>query len=262
MLPKNLKPRTGLDQNFMIDGKVLDGIVSMAELSPKDTVLEIGAGTGLLTRKLAKKAGKVIAIELDRDLEPHLKKSLAGLGNVRLVFGNALTLMKGMSFTKVVSNIPYSISEPLIQELVKHEFELAVLTVPKPFASRLIADDDDRNYSKLSFLFQTFFMIEGSLDMQREVFHPRPKVNSIALKFRRKPPESLTVGLLLRERMKVRNAVREALCERENITKNEARKALNRIKPTNMEEKKVSELSVSELKILVERAAGFRKVNK
>jgi 16S rRNA A1518/A1519 N6-dimethyltransferase RsmA/KsgA/DIM1 with predicted DNA glycosylase/AP lyase activity len=105
-------------------------------------------------------------------------------------------------------------------------------------------------------------MVEDSLDIQRETFHPRPKVHSIALKLLKKDDDSLTCGLLRREKMKVKNAIREAICEKENITKNEARKALNTLKTSNIKDKKVSELSVSELKRLVEKAAGFRKVNK
>ncbi len=262
MLPKGLKPKARLDQSFMVDEDVLDEIVSMANLTKKDTVLEIGAGTGLLTRKLAKKAGKVIAIEIDRDLKPHLQKTLKGARNVRLVFGNALTLIRGMKFSKMVANIPYMISEPLIRILVKKDFELAVITFPKTFASRLLADEKDRRYSKLSMLFQSFFIVEDSLDIQREKFRPQPKVHSIALKLMKKDDDSLTCLLLRREKMKVKNAIREAICEKENITKNEARKALNTLKTSNLEDKKVSELSVSELKRLVEKAAGFRKVNK
>jgi len=262
MLPKGLKPKTRLDQSFMVDEDVLDRIVSMANLSKKDIVLEIGAGTGLLTRKLAKKAGRVIAIEIDRDLKPHLEKSLRGARNVRIVYGNALTIMKRFRFNKIVSNIPYMISEPLIRILVKKDFELAVITFPKAFASRLLADEMDRRYSKLSMLFQSFFIVDDSLDIQRETFHPRPKVNSIALKLMKKDDDSLTCGLLRREKMKVKNAIREAICEKENITKKEARKTLNTLKISNIKDKKVSELSVSELKRLVEKAAGFRKVNK
>jgi len=262
MLPKGLKPKPELDQSFMVDEDVLDQIVSMADLTRKDTVLEIGAGTGLLTKKLARKAGRVIAIEIDRDLKPHLEKSIKGAKNVRLVYGNALSLIRGMRFNKIVSNIPYMISEPLIRILVRKDFELAVITFPKAFASRLLADEKDRRYSKLSMTFQSFFIVEEALDIQRETFHPQPKVNSIALKLMKKDDDSLTCLLLRREKMKVKNAIREAICEKENITKKEARKTLNTLKISNIKDKKVSELSVSELKRLVEKAAGFRKVNK
>ena len=146
MLPKGLKPKLRLDQNFMIDEDILDRIVSMSDLSKKDTVLEIGAGTGLLTKKLARKAGKVIAIEIDETLKTHLKKNLSGAKNVQLVFGNALTKIKHHRFNKIVSNIPYSISEPLIQNLIYRDFDIAVLTVPKVFASRLVADEKERRF--------------------------------------------------------------------------------------------------------------------
>ncbi|MBW1839737.1 MAG: ribosomal RNA small subunit methyltransferase A [Deltaproteobacteria bacterium] len=262
MLPKGLKPKLGFDQNFMIDEDILDRIVSMSNLTKKDTVLEIGAGTGSLTKRLAKKAGKVIAIEIDESLKSHLKKNLAGVKNVKLVFGNALTELKHHRFNKVVSNIPYAISEPLIQKLIGKDFDLAVLTVPKVFASRLIADEKERRFTKLSFTFQTFFMITDSLDIQREVFHPQPKVNSIVIKFEKKNEDSLTCGLLLRDKMKVKNAIRESLCKEKKMTKNEARKALNTLKISSIEDKNVSELSVSQLRKLIEKVAGFRKINK
>jgi len=262
MLPKGLKPKLRLDQNFMVDEDILDKIVSMADLSKKDTVLEIGAGTGLLTKRLARKAGKVISIEIDESLKPHLKKNLSGTRNVKLVFGNALTKLKHHKFNKVVSNIPYAISEPLIQRLIDKDFDLAVLTVPKAFAARLIADEKERRFTKLSFIFQTFFMITDSLDIQREVFHPQPKVNSIVIKFAKKTEDSLTCGLILRDEMMVKNAIRETLCKEKKMTKNEARKALNTLKISNIKDKKVSELSVSQLRRLIEKVAGFRKVNK
>jgi hypothetical protein len=87
-------------------------------------------------------------------------------------------------------------------------------------------------------------------------------VNSIVIKFLKKNEDSLTCGLLLRDKMKVKNAIREALCDEKKMTKNQARKALNTLKLSSIEDKNVSELSVSQLRRLIEKVAGFRKVNK
>jgi 16S rRNA (adenine1518-N6/adenine1519-N6)-dimethyltransferase len=251
-------PSLERDQAFMVDRKALKWIVEQAGLKKTDTVLEIGAGTGNLTRELARSGARVIAVEKDIALEEELRRRLARLSNVEVVIGDALRLLdlREFRFDKLVSNIPYAISEALIQRLVFHEFELGVLTLPKSFASRLVAAQWEKQYSRLSFIFQCFFMVRDCLDLQRDAFRPVPKTNSVALSFISKPRNSLVCQIFLRPEMKAGNAFREALCSSMGMTKNQARLTINRLKPIGILDKKVSELSLDEVKQMVSRAAS------
>jgi 16S rRNA A1518/A1519 N6-dimethyltransferase RsmA/KsgA/DIM1 with predicted DNA glycosylase/AP lyase activity len=256
-----MKPDLGRDQAFMVDPRAIRWIVGQADLRETDTVLEIGAGTGNLTRAIAKSGARVIAVEKDLTLERELRKNLRGFSNAEIVIGNALKLLdsRGIRFNKLVSNIPYAISEPLIQRLIFHEFEMAVLTLPKGFARILIAAPWEKGYSRLSFTFQRFFYIQAYLDLQMDSFRPRPRTNSVVLKFLAKPRNSVFCQLLLRPGMRTKNALREALCSAKGHTKNQARITIKRLNLTNLLEKRVSELSVEDIRTIVRKAAEFRE---
>ena len=238
------------DQHFMTDFRILGRIVSAAGIQPQDTVLEIGAGSGLLTRELAKRAKMVIAIEIDRGLEGELMNNLRGVGNVELVFGSALeTLKKRQSvFDRIVSNIPYSISEPLIQELVYLDFRSAVLTLPRPFAWRLKAKPGDKGFSRLSIIAGEFFEIEILFDIPKDSFSPRPKTPSLAVSLKPKDKKSLFCRVVLCRKMKLKNAIMRGLFETRKYTKNQARKTIKSLKLNNLLDKKLSEMDTGELK--------------
>ena len=254
-------PDLSRDQAFMVDPKAIGWIVEQAGLRKTDTVLEIGAGTGNLTRELAKSGARIIAVENDTSLEKDLRKGLSQFRNVEVLICNALNLLDtpGIRFDKVVSNIPYAISEPLIQRLIFHDFESAVLTLPKSFAHRLIAAPWEREYSRLSFTFQRFFIVQACLDLQRDSFRPVPKTNSVAMKFRTKPKNTVLSQLLLRPDMRTKNALREALCSARKYTKNSARITIKSLNLNNLLEKRVSELTVDDIKTIVKKAAEFHE---
>lgn len=252
------KPDLRKDQAFMVDPRAIRWIIQEAGLRKTDTVLEIGAGTGNLTTALAKSGARVIAVENDISLESELVKRLDRFRNVEVVIGNALKLLdsKGIKFDKIISNIPYAISEPLIRRLVYHDFSMGVLTLPKGFAHRLIASNWEKEYSMLSFIFQRFFIVHSLFDLQRDSFRPRPKTNSVVMKFVSKTKNSVTCHLLLRQEMVVKNALREALCAVRGYTKNEARQRIKSMKSySNLLERKVSELGAEDIKAIVRKVA-------
>ena len=233
-----------LDQHFLINKKILERILELAKLNKKETVLEVGAGEGHLTKLLAKKAGKVYAIEKDRDLFNKLKNLNK---NVVPILGDALKI-EFPKFDKVVSNIPYSISEPLIQKLLYHDFKLGVLLVSEKFSNRLIG----KKKTKLSLISETFFKVKQCDLIGPENFHPKPKVYSRIVVLKPKVPnlkETIFQEFIKQRDKKVKNALREAIikaCSKfgKRVTKRAARAIVGDFKI----DKKVQNLNLRELK--------------
>ncbi len=243
----------------MIDKNIIKKIVSLAQIQKNETVLEIGAGKGFLTKELAKKARKVIAIEIDPKMKQYLK-----MDKVDIVIGNALDILthssrKNIHFDKIISNIPYSISEALINKLIFTKFKLAILTVPKRFAYILKTKQNSEKFSKLSILAQTFYDIEILFDVPKEAFEPKPKVNSVVISLRPKREKCLEKLIFLQPKRLVKNALREALCDYKKMTKSEARKAIKSFESYNLLSKKVIELTTQDWKKMV---INLKKYNK
>jgi 16S rRNA (adenine1518-N6/adenine1519-N6)-dimethyltransferase len=237
----------------MTDVGILRKIVTVSRIKKDETVLEIGAGKGFLTRELARNAGNVIAIEIDRKLKNELIKNLSGADNVEVVFGNALKIMKRMKFNRIVSNIPYAISESLLQELVFIEFDSAILTLPEPFAMRLLAEPGDRRFSRLSIIAMEFFNIKILFEVPMEAFHPNPKTRSVTVMLKKKNEQSLFCMVFLKRKMKLKNAIMRVLFEHENCTKNQARKQIKSLNINSLLDKKMTEMDTGKLKTVWNR---------
>ena len=143
--------RRRLGQHFLIDEKILDRMVQYGEITESDVVLDVGAGRGELTVKLAERAGKVIAVELDPVLAEEARRRLRGYDNVELLVGDVLKL-KPTGFNKVVSNPPYNISRKLLEWLIEGGAERIVLTLQREFASKLVAEPGSMKYLYISFI--------------------------------------------------------------------------------------------------------------
>ena len=209
-----------LGQNFLIDKRVAEREVEYAGIKNNDVVLEIGPGQGILTRLLAEKAKRVIAIEIDKNLIGNLRSSIPE--NVELIHDDALkidfeTLPK---FNKIVSNLPFQISSPITFKLLDHNFELAVLIYQKEFADRMIAIPDSKNYSRLSVGVYYKTNCELLETIPKTCFKPRPKVDSCAIRLipRKDPPFSLnneqfffelTKNLFNHRRKKIKTTLKE-----------------------------------------------------
>lgn len=179
-----VSPSKGMGQNFLIDDRVAERQVEFAHLSRDDTVLEVGPGLGVLTHRLAEKAGKVVAIEMDRRLAAYLRTSLPE--NVELIEGDALAV-EFPPFDKFVSNLPYSISSPIIFKLLDHGFERAVVMLQKEFADRMVARPDTDDYSRLSV--NVYYRAECRIleKVPRSRFWPAPKVDSAVVELVPRP---------------------------------------------------------------------------
>jgi 16S rRNA (adenine1518-N6/adenine1519-N6)-dimethyltransferase len=190
-----LRPRKSLGQNFLIDENALDRVASAAEIGREDSVLEIGAGLGGLTRHLAARARRVIAVELDPLLVRQLRLTLAGFPNVLIVQGDILglpieELMEGTApgHYKVAANIPYYITSAIIRRLVETKVspERIVLTVQKEVADRICAPPGKMSLLSLSVQYYGTPLIVGGIPA--ESFYPVPKVDSAIVKLELRHP--------------------------------------------------------------------------
>lgn len=171
--------RRGLSQVFLLDRDSIKRIASAVPIRGK-TVLEIGAGEGILTAALAGKVGsrgRVIALELDRSLAPKLSSRLEGMKNVEVNFCDALEFdFRG--FKTIFGNLPYHISSKILFKILESNFDCAVLCLQKEFAERLVALPGGSEYSRLSVMAQNAAEVEILFGIPRFCFVPIPKVDS------------------------------------------------------------------------------------
>jgi len=246
-------------QNFMASQKAISKVVSLARLRRNETVLEIGAGLGFLTEELAKKAKKVIAVEMDRKLASVLKKELAEYNNIQPIRGNILKTISGIRCDVIVSNLPYAISEALLRKLTTYDFKRAVLVVPKGFAYRLVANENEANYSRLSVFAQSFFNVSIITELSKSDFYPKPDTNSVVIELSKKP-ENLIQKLFLWESRKLKNLLLEAIATHERVSKNTARERLKRLNISNKTlDKRAREIDLKGMKTIINALKAARK---
>jgi 16S rRNA (adenine1518-N6/adenine1519-N6)-dimethyltransferase len=180
-----LRPKRSLGQNFLVDENILDRIVSSADITSIDNILEIGPGLGSLTEKLASAAGRVIAIEIDSTLFPILNENLTEYTNIKLVNDDILEINPahhiGGPF-KVVANVPYYISTAIIRHLLsgRDKPTMLVLTLQKEVAQRAIASPG--KMSLLSVAIQFYTRPSILFTIKAGSFWPRPEVDSAVIR--------------------------------------------------------------------------------
>ncbi len=185
-----------LGQYFLYDPLILQKIISAARLTPDDYVVEIGPGPGRLTRLLADSVIKVVAIELDDNLYEKLKTELAGYPNLELVHGDALEFhYEDLPRFKVVANIPYYITTPIIFRLLdaKKRLDSMTLTIQKEVADRIVAKPGGKDYGVLSLMVQYYAEATFAFMIPKEAFRPSPKVDSAVVHMRILEKPSVTV---------------------------------------------------------------------
>lgn len=235
-------------QNYLVDRNVLSRIVKSAELSKKDTILEIGAGIGTMTIPLAENAGKIIAIEQDRKIANILIKRLEKLEitNVEVIIGDA-TKIEFPKFNKVVSNLPYKISSPITFKILEYEFELAILMYQLEFAKRMVAKPCHSNYSRLSVMMHFYANVEMLFSVSKNVFLPKPKVSSAVIKLT--PKKELNIdefllnvirALFQHKRKKARNALMDSFHEIGELDKTERKYLISKLDPGLLDQRVVN----------------------
>lgn len=198
----HIKANKNLGQNFLIDEQVIEKIVNASEITKEDCVIEIGPGLGTLTKELLEKAGKVISIELDKKMIAILKDRFSLYDNFELINNDVLQVdlkniiaiekEKGFKNVKVVANLPYYITTPIIMKLLEEKLDLESITVmvQKEVADRLVAIPSDKETGAITYSVYYYAKGEEILEVPKESFMPEPEVTSkvIKLNIRKESP--------------------------------------------------------------------------
>jgi 16S rRNA (adenine1518-N6/adenine1519-N6)-dimethyltransferase len=213
----DIRPRKRLGQSFLEDMNVIRRIAALADPSDQETVVEIGAGLGLLTSELARKAGKVIALEFDPRLVSVLRDRFSGDHRVEIVAGDALDYRFASATPgariKVVGNLPYNISSPILFRLLEFRRSISamVLMLQKELADRIMAPPGNKAYGIPSVMVARYASVTREMNVPPTCFYPEPAVISsvlgIVMREDRVPPEeealfSLTVRAAFARRRK------------------------------------------------------------
>ena len=195
-----LRANKKLGQNFLINESIIYDIVKKANVTKEDVVIEIGPGLGSLTKELINNAKKVIAIELDPNMIDILKSRFGIFDNFEVIYRDVLKidleeLIKGYDSVKVVANLPYYITTPIIMKLLEDRLKIKSITVmvQKEVGERICATHKDKEYGAITVSVQYYSEPQIIIDVPKENFLPAPEVDScvIRLDMREKPPVSL-----------------------------------------------------------------------
>lgn len=220
-----IRPARSLGQNFLKDKGIVERIVKLAGVERGDHVVEFGAGHGLLTEALARKAARVWAFEIDVRLVEFLRADLAAFPNVDLIHADALEYAEHVpdeAGFKVVANLPFSVASPLLLLLLEDgRFESLCLMVQLEVARRIVAPRGTRDYGFLSVICQSTGSAEIAWEIGAEHFVPRPKVDAAVVLLQKSPERA---GLI-QDRMDFRRLVSAAFRHRRKTLLNSLRRA-------------------------------------
>jgi len=169
-----------LGQHFLVSESIAKSIADCANITKKDTVLEIGTGRGILIPFLCQAAKKVISVETDKELYFAALEKFSNLSNLSLMHGDGFKL--DLDFTVFVSNLPYSESRKAIEWLIQKKFSHGVIMVQKEFAEKLLSKPGNKNHRSVTVLANHCTKIEHIMDVKKTNFSPMPKVDSAVLR--------------------------------------------------------------------------------
>ncbi len=191
-----LKKKFG--QNFIIDENIINNIIEKSKVDSDTLVIEIGPGAGSLTYKLALIAKQVLCYEIDTTLKSVLEENLSGLNNIDIIYqdfleADVLSDLKKYIYKKVyvVANLPYYITTPIIMKLINDKIPVdkIVVMVQKEVGDRFKAKPGSKDYNSLTVFLNCYFEVSKLMDVSRNVFLPKPNVDSIIVEFRKKEQE-------------------------------------------------------------------------
>jgi len=244
-----IPPLKRFGQHFLLDKQIRDRLIDQAELSSKDTVVEVGAGLGFLTTALASRAGHLVAIEKDRSLAKYLTDKFAKNRNVEVVQRDALEFPIPAG-AKVVSSPPYNISSKLTLHILSSSFERASLLLQEDFVRRLTAPSGSQEYGRLTVMLQTRARAEYVTKVPASSFYPKPRVDSALVTIRPTSPavriqdpkmfEDLVRALFTQRRRKLRGVLSRYLTTKYDTIKERV------FSEVDLTEKRVYELTPTE----------------
>jgi 16S rRNA A1518/A1519 N6-dimethyltransferase RsmA/KsgA/DIM1 with predicted DNA glycosylase/AP lyase activity len=211
------------DQHLLLNKKIIARMIKESNLSKEDNVLEIGAGTGILTKEIVQLAGKVLAFETEKIFHKQLDK--ISNENVKLIYDNALNY-SWKEYNKIVSNIPYSLSEPIIMKAIQDGIGFMVLTMGENFKEIL-----EKKETKIGIMANLFYNIEIIMKINKKEFVPIPRVDSWIIKFERKTELTEIKNIIQKivmKKGKIKNAILYSLVE-SGKTKNQAREMIKNL---------------------------------
>ncbi len=191
----NFDYKKSLGQNFIKDKDVIDKIVNATVFEKNNLVIEIGPGSGALTKELLKRVDYAILYEIDSRLEKILDKELASYGNYELIIGDFLDASVNDDISKykydnlyIVANLPYYVTTPIINKIIKDNImaKEIIIMIQKEVADRLSARPGSKDYGQLTVLLNYYFDIEKVISVSKNSFIPKPKVDSAVIKMVRK----------------------------------------------------------------------------
>ena len=212
-----------LDQHFLIDNDIINLFYNTIDVKKNDTILEVGPGKGVITKLIKDECKKLIVVEKDKRLKEYLD-----MLNINVIYDDILKI-DIPSVNKIVTSLPYSITEPFIYKLIDVDFDKLIMICGKNFVDNVF-----ENKTKLAILVNSYFNIEKITDITPDSFDPKPKAMSSLIVLTNKnnlTKEETIIKMLFKYRyMKVKNALKEILIKLDNITQNEARKIINNYK--------------------------------
>jgi len=188
----NFTPKRELGQNFLIDPHIIERIIETLKLNKEDTILEIGAGTGVLTEKLVEKGGEVIAVEVDKNLCKMLKKELEEHLNLKIICEDITQIsfdeeFKQAKSVKLAGNLPYYIASSILLDMIKKDWiKFMVVMVQREVAERLLAKPGNKKRGKLTVLMDYYGDREKIIDVPPQAFIPPPNVGATLLKIEKR----------------------------------------------------------------------------
>ena len=218
----NLKKMYG--QNFIIDENVIDSIINKSQIDKETLVIEVGPGAGSLTYKLGEYAGSVISYEIDTTLKELLRDNISDLDNIEVIYEDFLKAnvkkdIEGHNYKKIylVANLPYYITTPIILKVIEDDLQIdkMVVMVQKEVGDRFKAQPGTKDYSSLSVYLNYYYDVKKILDVSKNVFMPKPNVDSIVIEFKKK--ETLQY---LKNKEKFFKLVRDAFKQKRKTLKN------------------------------------------
>ncbi len=227
----NMRPNKSFGQNFLVDRSVLMRIVEAAEITESDSILEVGAGTGVLTRELAQRARRVVAVELERDMLALLEKTTQRYANVELLARNLLFLnpvdVFGDTPYKLVANLPYYITAPTFRHFLESENppQCIVVMVQQEVAERIVATPGDMSLLAISVQFYGRPRIIEQVPAR--AFYPAPRVDSAILRIDVNPQNSPT-PLTIEERDRFFRVVQAGFSEKRKQVHNSLSRGMHR----------------------------------